>query len=102
MELPAAFAYAESWLALSFTVLSYPSGLLNALSTPSAIFATKSTIVDAVFLKKYSYTTMYGTRLSMSSIDFIASNDAGVMAIYGQVSLASAGLNEYIVQFPLT
>ena len=29
----------------------------------------------------------------------MARNDAGVMAIYGQDSFASEGLNEYIVHF---
>ena len=73
----------------------------NAFFAMPIIFCMKSAMVDAVFLKKYSFTTMYGTRLSMSSMDLIASNDAGVMAIYGQVSLASFGLNEYIVHHPL-
>ena len=76
-------------------------GLSVAPLTIPAIFFTKSIIVLAVFLKKYSFTTTNGTLLSMSSIERIASNEDGVMAIWGQVFAASDGRKEYIVQPPV-
>ena len=60
------------------------AGLLGDLvmfSTPANIFLTKSVMVLATFLKKYSLTTTNGMLLSMVSMDDIASKDAGVMEI---------------------